>query len=89
MFLTNLAGANLQNSTLTGAKFGGADLGDHRRAVQVDDDDGRHLAQQGQDLRLGLGYLPQEASIFRGMSVEENIMAVVELDLLRRLRGGA
>lgn len=32
-----------------------------------------------QRARLGLGYLPQEASIFRGMSVEDNIMAVVEL----------
>ncbi len=29
--------------------------------------------------RLGIGYLPQEASIFRGMSVENNIMAVLEL----------
>jgi lipopolysaccharide export system ATP-binding protein len=29
--------------------------------------------------RLGIGYLPQEASIFRGLSVEENIMAVLEL----------
>lgn len=28
--------------------------------------------------RLGIGYLPQEASIFRGLSVEENIMAVAE-----------
>src|SRR4051794_20949693 len=27
---------------------------------------------------LGLGYLPQETSIFRGLSVEENIMAVLE-----------
>jgi lipopolysaccharide export system ATP-binding protein len=27
---------------------------------------------------LGLGYLPQETSIFRGMSVEENIAAVLE-----------
>jgi lipopolysaccharide export system ATP-binding protein len=27
---------------------------------------------------LGLGYLPQETSIFRGMAVEENIMAVLE-----------
>ncbi len=27
---------------------------------------------------LGLGYLPQETSIFRGMSVEGNIMAVLE-----------
>ena len=29
--------------------------------------------------RLGLGYLPQEASIFRGMSVEQNIRAVLEV----------
>ncbi len=28
---------------------------------------------------LGLGYLPQETSIFRGMSVEKNIMAVLEM----------
>jgi lipopolysaccharide export system ATP-binding protein len=29
--------------------------------------------------RMGLGYLPQETSIFRGMTVRENIMAVAEL----------
>ena len=29
--------------------------------------------------RLGIGYLPQEASIFRGLSVEQNIRAVLEL----------
>ena len=28
--------------------------------------------------QLGLGYLPQETSIFRGMTVEENILAVLE-----------
>ena len=28
---------------------------------------------------LGLGYLPQETSIFRGMTVEQNIMAVLEV----------
>ena len=28
---------------------------------------------------LGLGYLPQETSIFRGLSVEKNILAVLEL----------
>ncbi len=29
--------------------------------------------------RLGIGYLPQEASIFRGLNVEDNIMAVLEV----------
>ena len=29
--------------------------------------------------RLGVGYLPQEASIFRGLSVEQNIRAVLEI----------
>ncbi len=32
--------------------------------------------------RLGIGYLPQETSIFRGMNVENNIMAVLELSQL-------
>lgn len=29
--------------------------------------------------KLGIGYLPQEASIFRGLSAQQNIMAVLEL----------
>ena len=29
--------------------------------------------------RLGIGYLPQEASVFRKMSVEDNILAVLEM----------
>ena len=29
--------------------------------------------------RAGIGYLPQEASIFRGMSVEDNIRAILEI----------
>jgi lipopolysaccharide export system ATP-binding protein len=32
-----------------------------------------------QRARLGIGYLPQEASIFRGLNVEENIRAVLEI----------
>lgn len=32
-----------------------------------------------QRARLGVGYLPQEASIFRGLNVEENIRAVLEV----------
>lgn len=29
--------------------------------------------------KLGMGYLPQEASIFRGLSVQDNILSIVEL----------
>lgn len=37
--------------------------------------------------RMGLGYLPQEASIFRKMTVEENILAILEtLPLSRQAR---
>jgi lipopolysaccharide export system ATP-binding protein len=32
-----------------------------------------------QRARLGVGYLPQEPSIFRGMTVEQNVMSIVEL----------
>jgi lipopolysaccharide export system ATP-binding protein len=36
--------------------------------------------------RLGIGYLPQEASIFRGLNVEQNVMAVLEAVEPRRDR---
>ena len=43
--------------------------------------DGEDITNQPMYLRarLGLGYLPQETSIFRGMTVEQNVMAVVEM----------
>ncbi|ENZ82700.1 MULTISPECIES: LPS export ABC transporter ATP-binding protein [Caulobacter] len=43
--------------------------------------DGENITAQPmfQRARLGVGYLPQEASIFRGMTVEQNVMAVVEM----------
>lgn len=49
--------------------------------------DSGYITLHGQDItnlpmyrrsRLGVGYLPQESSIFRGLSVEENIRAVIE-----------
>ncbi len=36
--------------------------------------------------RLGLGYLPQEASVFRGLTVEDNIMAVLEISVKEKER---
>ena len=37
--------------------------------------------------KMGIGYLPQEASVFRRLSVEDNIMAVLEmLDLSKKER---
>ncbi|MBB34335.1 MAG: LPS export ABC transporter ATP-binding protein [Hirschia sp.] len=46
--------------------------------VEIDGEDVTMLPMY-QRARLGVGYLPQENSIFRGMSVEENIMCVAEL----------
>jgi lipopolysaccharide export system ATP-binding protein len=34
--------------------------------------------------KLGIGYLPQEASIFRGLSVEDNILAILEIAVKNR-----
>ncbi|MEJ6404909.1 LPS export ABC transporter ATP-binding protein [Yoonia sp. 2307UL14-13] len=34
--------------------------------------------------RMGIGYLPQEMSIFRGMSVEDNIMSILEISVSDR-----
>ena len=36
--------------------------------------------------RLGIGYLPQEVSIFRGLSVENNILAILEISEADRTR---
>jgi len=43
--------------------------------------DGHNVTQlpMYQRARLGIGYLPQEASIFRGLTVEQNIRAVLEV----------
>ncbi|MDF5404399.1 ATP-binding cassette domain-containing protein, partial [Vibrio parahaemolyticus] len=45
--------------------------------ITIDDNDISILPMHSRS-RLGIGYLPQEASIFRKLSVEDNIMAVLE-----------
>ncbi|MFP4563530.1 MAG: LPS export ABC transporter ATP-binding protein, partial [Spirochaetia bacterium] len=55
--------------------------------------DGGYIMLDGQDItglpmyrraRMGIGYLPQESSIFRGLSVEDNIRAVLQAQDLER-----
>ncbi len=48
-------------------------------SVTLDEHDLTHLPMY-QRARRGLGYLPQEASIFRKLSVRDNFLAVLELD---------
>ncbi len=49
-----------------------------RGRVELDGHDVTKLPMY-QRARLGIGYLPQEASIFRGLNVEDNIRAVLEV----------
>ncbi len=49
-----------------------------RGRVELDGHDVTNLPMY-QRARLGIGYLPQEASIFRGLTVENNIRAVLEV----------
>ena len=50
--------------------------------------EGGHVLLDGRDVttlpmyrraKMGVGYLPQEMSIFRGMSVEDNIMSILDI----------
>lgn len=45
--------------------------------IRIDDVDVSHLPMHGR-AKQGIGYLPQEASIFRKLSVTQNIMAILE-----------
>ena len=45
--------------------------------IQLDDVDVTHLPMHKR-ARLGIGYLPQEASVFRKLSVEDNVLAILQ-----------
>ena len=47
-------------------------------SIHLDDKEISHLAMHRR-ARMGVSYLPQEASVFRKLTVEENIRAVLEL----------
>ncbi len=51
--------------------------------IEIDGHDVTHLPMYRR-ARLGIGYLPQEASIFRGLSVEDNIRAILEVTEKKR-----
>lgn len=55
--------------------------------------EGGHVLIEGRDVtslpmyrraKLGIGYLPQEMSIFRGLSVEDNILAILDISYSNR-----
>lgn len=51
--------------------------------VQIDGRDATLLPMYRR-AKLGIGYLPQEMSIFRGLSVEDNILAILEITVKDR-----
>ncbi len=55
--------------------------------ILIDETDITHLPMHGRAAR-GIGYLPQEASVFRRLKVKENIMAILETrkDLSKKQR---
>ena len=77
--VVGLHGANGSGKTTTFYKVGGlvvADGGD----IELD---GRSIARLPiyKRARLGVSYLPQEASVFRKLSVEDNIRAILEMQV--------
>ena len=52
-------------------------VGADRGTISIDGQDLTHLPMHGR-ARRGIGYLPQEASIFRKLSVSHNILAILE-----------
>ncbi len=83
--VVGLLGANGAGKTTTFSMVVGLTAPDSGRVLL----DGTDVTDDPMYIRArkGIGYLPQEASIFRGLTVEQNIMAILEtLDLSRAER---
>ena len=75
--VVGLLGPNGAGKTTSFYMIVGLVAADHG-IIRLDGHELRHMTVY-QRARLGLGYLPQEASIFRKMTVEENIRAILQL----------
>ena len=83
--VVGLLGPNGAGKTTTFYLVVGLTAPDHGR-VTLNDEDVTH-APMYLRARKGIGYLPQEPSIFRGLTVEQNILAILEtLHISRRER---
>ncbi|MBU2705476.1 LPS export ABC transporter ATP-binding protein [Zooshikella marina] len=84
--IVGLLGPNGAGKTTTFYMIVGLVRSDHGQ-VQIDEHNITHLPMHGR-ARAGIGYLPQEASIFRKLTVSENIMGILETrkDLNRQQR---
>jgi lipopolysaccharide export system ATP-binding protein len=74
--IVGLLGPNGAGKTVTFYMISGL-LRPSSGTVTLDSVDITHLPMHAR-ARLGIGYLPQERSVFRGLSAEENIAAVLE-----------
>ena len=74
--IVGLLGPNGAGKTTTFGMVVGLTAPDRGR-VALDDHDVTHDPMYVR-ARKGIGYLPQEASIFRGLTVEQNILAILE-----------
>lgn len=76
--VVGLLGPNGAGKTTSFSIIAGLMMPDSGR-IYLDHNDITHLPMYRR-ARLGIGYLPQEASIFRGLSVEQNILAILEVN---------
>ncbi|CQR70572.1 Lipopolysaccharide export system ATP-binding protein LptB [Sporomusa ovata DSM 2662] len=78
--IVGLLGANGAGKTTTFYMIVGLERPNSGK-IYIDDQDITSLPMYRRS-RFGIGYLPQEASIFRKMSVEDNLMAILETTAL-------